>query len=146
MTDFLRNAVGHISGLSVKMSRNDTGTFGDVLTHCHNRTPWRHEAITTDQYHLSLRHYKIPHGAVILPHNVVKLHLDLSGGRLIGCGGVRRNGHIFKPGIYFPSKFCARMRNLHEFTRLVTIFQKSYSFEKMCPILKQWANYVYKLL
>ena len=30
-----------------------------------------------------------------------------------------RIGHIFKAGIYFPSKFCARMRNLQQFTRLV---------------------------
>ena len=52
------------------------------------------------------------------------------------CGYCRHNNcrvnvhlfrirHIFKAGIYFPSKFCARMRNLQQFTRLVNHRQRN---------------------
>ena len=60
----------------------------------------QHEAITTDEYHLSLRHYEIPPHALTLPHTVVKLHLDLSGGRLIGSGGVRRIAEQLRVGAH----------------------------------------------
>ena len=96
VTDFIHRAVGHISGLSVKMnlhSRTDRGTFGDRPDHGPHRVvvPWRHEAVTTEQYRLSLHHYGMPPDAVaLLPHHVVKLQLDLSGGRLMGRGGMRR--------------------------------------------------------